>query len=126
LHSSHSHPYPPVMAFITGHWIWDQDAVLKHWPVMGRSTQEEVIFSNFVLWHIFIYIMCTVCYKLYFLNIFLFCGACAHTLFFFCYLLTCFCFVVEVHIFLVLLCDTCILMLCFYFVIHIHRFYAVD
>lgn len=49
-----------------------------------------------------------------------------HILFFFCYLLTCFCFVVEVHIFLVLLCDACMLMLCFYFVIHIHRFYAVD
>lgn len=48
------------MAFIIGHWIWNQDAVLKYWPVMGQSTPEELS-PQILSCGTYLYILCAMC-----------------------------------------------------------------
>jgi hypothetical protein len=61
LYSSHSHPYPPLLAFIIGQWILDEDAVLKQWPVLGHSTPEELSASQILSCGIYLYMLCGLC-----------------------------------------------------------------
>jgi len=61
VYSSHLRPYPPLLAFIIGHWISDQDDVLKHWPVLGHSTPEELSASQILSCGTYLYMLCGLC-----------------------------------------------------------------